>query len=80
MKRVKIVRTIQGSPNGVNVITYRAGGIYEFTNEELANTFISIGAAEEAVEEAVEEKDAGGAPSNKAVGAPPADSTRRRRT
>lgn len=61
MENVKMLKTMLGSPNGIEVNTYSAGKEYTM-NAELADVFIKIGAAVKAVEE----KAVASAPANKA--------------
>lgn len=69
MRKITMLETRKGSPDGVNVNTYEAGASYALP-ESLAATFVSIGAAEDAKESkpapAPENKSEGPAPENAA--------------
>ncbi len=62
---LKMKKTTQGSPNGIAVISYIAGEKYDIV-EGLAKVFLNMDIAEMVTEK--ENKDAGGAPSNKDAG------------
>ncbi len=56
LKTVKISKEIKGSPDGTSVITYAEGETYDLP-EELANSFISTGVADEAKPEESESEE-----------------------
>ncbi len=39
--KVKMLKNVAGSPNGITVENYKAGGIYDITSESLVKVFIS---------------------------------------
>jgi len=46
MKRIRMIQTKYGSPDGIQVLQYQAGQVY-LVPDELANVFLSQGWAEE---------------------------------
>jgi hypothetical protein len=47
MVRVRMLRTMNGSPDGIQVNTYEAGQVYDKVPQSLADVFLREGAAEE---------------------------------
>lgn len=68
--KIKMKTTMSGSPNGIKVNKYNKDESYD-VNENLANVFLKMGAAEiissEKKEKIVEKKAESSAPENKAV-------------
>lgn len=46
MKRIRMIQTRYGSPDGIQVLQYQAGQVYSIP-DDLANVFLSQGWAEE---------------------------------
>ncbi len=68
-KKIKMLRSIAGSEDGIHVDNYKAGEEY-VVGDSLANSFISIRAAEEVIETKAET-----VPENKAEEAAPENKT-----
>lgn len=50
MTKVKILKTTQGSPDGIQVLTYHEGNEYDL-NDSLVAAFIQMGVVEVVIEE-----------------------------
>lgn len=72
MTKVKMLKSVQGSPNGITIMSYSKGNTYD-VGDDLLESFVGMGVIDLVEEGVPEPKMASVAPMNKAIDISPSN-------